>query len=97
MIEKRVGETINVRTTVKEAGAVKDITGGTAKARLRGRSSGQDIDGTVTLTGSTGIIDANFAAPSNIDKYDFQCFLTLSDETRCVSINVYNITKSVYS
>ncbi len=97
MITRKVGETISVRTTVKENGSVKDITGGTAKARLRGRSQNKDIDATITLTGSTGIIDADFAAPDTIDKYDFQCFLTLSTETQCVSADVFNITKSIYS
>lgn len=97
MITRKVGETISVRTTVKENGSAKDITGGTGKARLLGRSSGQSIDATITLTEASGIIDADFSAPSYVDKYDFQQFLTLSDETQCVSDEVFNITKSVYS
>ena len=96
MISKRVGETLSVRTTVKENGSAKDITGGTGKARLRGKSSDVIIDGTISLTGSTGLIDATFAAPSIVDRYEFECFLTLSDETQMVSSQVFNFNKSVY-
>lgn len=96
MITKTVGETLSVRTTVKENGSAKDITGGTAKARLRGRSHDVVIDGTISLTGATGLIDATFAAPTTVDKYDFEQFLTLDTETQMVSRDVFNYIKSVY-
>lgn len=96
MIHRRVGETISVRTTVKENGAAKVITGGTGKARMRGRSTGKTLDGTITLTGASGIIDADFAATDTVDKYDFECVLTLNDEVQVVATEVFNITASVY-
>ena len=97
MIKRYTGETISVRTIVKEDGAVKVITGGTAKARLKGRSSLTTIDATIALTGASGIIDADFAAPTVADKYDFECVLTLSDEVQVVSTETFNVVQSVYA
>ena len=96
MIKRKVGETISVRTTVKENGSAKVITGGTGKARLKGRSSQKVIDATITLTGASGIIDADFAAPDTVDKYDFECVLTFNSEVQVVSCDVFNIVESVY-
>ena len=97
MIARKVGETISVRTTVKENGTAKVITGGTATARIKGRSTKTILDATVVLTGASGIIDADFAATATVDKYDFECRLTLNDEVQTVSTAAFNITGSVYT
>ena len=97
MISRKVGDTISVRTTVKENGSVKVITGGTATARLKGKSTGTTIDATITMTGATGLIDADFAATSVVDRYEFDCRLTLSDEIQTVATETFNIIPSVYS
>lgn len=97
MIMRKVGDTISVRTTVKENGTVKVITGGTAKARLKGRSTGVTLDATVTLTEMEGIIDADFAPTSVVDNYEFGCRLTLNDEIQTVSTDTFKIIPSVYS
>lgn len=97
MIRRRVGETISVRTTVKEGGSAKVITGGTATARIKGRSTKTILDATMTLTGASGIIDADFAATTTEDKYDFECWLTLGGEVQMVSSTTFNITESVYT
>lgn len=95
-INRKVGETISVRVPVRQAGSALAITGGTAKARLRGRSTQRVIDATITLTEATGLIDADFAAATYADTYDFQCFLTLNGSEQCVAAQTFNITESVY-
>lgn len=95
-IRRKVGETIDVRVTVKSAGAVLSLSGGTAKARMRGRSTRATLDAEITLTEASGLIDANFPATSTADMYDFECFLTLNDEVQCVATQTFNIVESVY-
>jgi len=95
-IKRKIGETISVRVPVKRDDVALPITGGTAKARLKGRSTNIAIDAVVTLTEATGIIDAVFAAATIPDQYDFECVLTLNGTVQCVSQQTFNITESVY-
>ena len=96
MITRKVGENISVQVSVKRAGTALPITGGTAKARLKGRSTKRTIDATITLTEASGLIDAAFAPASYADTYDFECFLTLNSVEQCVSATTFNIVGSVY-
>ena len=96
MITRKVGENISVRVPVTQSGTALAITGGTAKARLKGRSTKRVIDATIALTEESGLIDATFAPASYADVYDFQCFLTLNSTEQCVSATTFNVVASVY-
>lgn len=97
MIKRKTGETISIRVTVKENGVVKNITGGTAKARMKGRNTGTISEGTVAITGASGHIDADYTAFTTADIYDFECVLTYDGETQCVSSQPFSIVRSVYA
>ena len=96
MISRKVGDTISVRTTVKENGTIKVITGGTAKARLQGRPSGPTLDATIPLTELARTFDAAFAATSLVDAYALGCRLTLTHDLQTVPAAAGNPLPSVY-